>query len=340
MLMEGPGFFHENVSFTLHTSKQNRADQPLSLMLDAVSSMLLGASSPFQIRTTTQSVVLETKACDLVAWMHTNQFDKLVFLAEVAQVKKQSLDIMFTEDLAMAARCSDSFSVVNRIENGLVMNVAHYSPIVLQQRAQVVGLAVNYGLAFGLEETTTHDGLQLFDKLMCRSTSLPGFGVSLWPQCLCSCLLLAASQCGQQVPVYEQIQMLTGFDADSLSSMEASVIEWLDHDLLSISVLRVIHIYLERLGLYLHEFKALNSISDEVSPLLLKAACKPHMLSVRPSALAAAVLIVLRRRQGQVPHWPMSLQLMTGYTNVENGDMSACIALVQSLLDESPQSES
>ena len=46
------------------------------------------------------------------------------------------------------------------------MNVSSYSQTVLQQRSQVVGLAIKYGAAFGFREDCMYDGLQLFDKVL------------------------------------------------------------------------------------------------------------------------------------------------------------------------------
>ena len=48
-----------------------------------------------------------------------------------------------------------------------------------------------------------------------------------------------------------QLLLLTGFSGEALVSMQSSICGWLAQDLSCISVLRVIQLYLERLGHYL-----------------------------------------------------------------------------------------
>eukprot|EP00798_Chlamydomonas_sp_ICE-L_P031556 gene31556-6743_t len=156
LVKEGQGFFHDKVSFTLHKSKLNRVEQPLVVIHEAINGLLKGASSPFSITTTNQSVVLETNAADLVIWLKSPEFDDAV--------KKVSTNTIFSEDVVTATQCAEAFHAVRRIEDGLVMNVASYCPSVMQQRTQVVILGFKYCGAFGLREDTTYDGLQLFDK--------------------------------------------------------------------------------------------------------------------------------------------------------------------------------
>ncbi len=43
-MKDGPGFFHEQVAFTLHKSKQNRSEQPLAVIHEAVSNSPLKLS--------------------------------------------------------------------------------------------------------------------------------------------------------------------------------------------------------------------------------------------------------------------------------------------------------
>lgn len=66
--------------------------------------------------------------------------------------------------------------------------------------------------------------------------------------------------------------------------------------------------------------------------LLVKVACSSVTIGVRPSMLAAATLIVLRKVKGTVPFWPMALQLMTGYVLQPGSDLHTCVVHVESLL--------
>eukprot|EP00798_Chlamydomonas_sp_ICE-L_P031558 gene31557-6745_t len=168
---------------------------------------------------------------------------------------------------------------------------------------------------------------------MCQSSAIPTLEPSQWPLILCSCIILAAERSGQSTPPYQQVEIVSGFDVHSMMAMSSNVMTWLHQDLSCISVLRVTQLYVERLGHYLQEFKQLDKITAEIQSFLLKVSCSPITAGVRPSAVAAAVLVVLRRQKGQVPYWPVALELMTGYTNIHDGDLAACIAHLQDLLD-------
>jgi hypothetical protein len=54
-------------------------------------------------------------------------------------LRRVSLDALLEEDVGVAARCSDAFTAVSRLEAIATPNVALYQPAVLQQRAQVCG---------------------------------------------------------------------------------------------------------------------------------------------------------------------------------------------------------
>lgn len=141
---------------------------------------------------------------------------------------------------------------------GCCLMSAYPSPLCTPTRllaaVQVVALALKYGAAFSFKEDTVYDGLQLFDRLACSGVPL---NTSAWPLMLCACVLLAARQVEPPSlwPPPEQVALLTGFGADGLAVMERNVLGALHSDLATISPLRVIQLYLERLGHYLPDFK-------------------------------------------------------------------------------------
>ena len=55
-------------------------------------------------------------------------------------------------------------------------------------------------------------------------------------------------------------------------------------------------------------------------------------VGMRPSVVAAAVLLVLRRAKGQVPGWPSALAAMTGYSPLLTPELMACVPHVEALL--------
>eukprot|EP00798_Chlamydomonas_sp_ICE-L_P004861 gene4861-34620_t len=170
--------------------------------------MLCGASSPFEIFLKERAVVLEAKAVDLASWLATPDFESLVYLTQFAQTKTISLASLFIEDIRLT------------IEDGLVMNIADYSQAILQQRRQVVAFAMKYLAVFEFGPHCLFECLQLFDKVVCATG---GMLVNQWPLCLCSCILLAAREGGQQVLTNEQVHLCAGFGSDEMTTMTKNV---------------------------------------------------------------------------------------------------------------------
>lgn len=221
--------------------------------------------------------------------------------------------------------------LVSRYEQLFSINPALCSPALLAQRAQIVHLALKYGTAFQLKDDTIYDALQLFDRVSCCGVTL---NIAAWPLMLCSCLLLAARQVESPTmwPALEQVNLLTGFGADVLVAMERNVLMWLGHDVSTISPMRVIQLYLERLGHYLPEFKAVDRITKDLQTLVLKVACSP-VVGLRPSLVGAAALLVVRRARGMVPAWPTVLQTMTDYSP-SDGELAACVMHLEALMQQ------
>ncbi|PNH11429.1 hypothetical protein TSOC_001797, partial [Tetrabaena socialis] len=243
MLKDGPGFFRDRVVFTLHKSKQNRSEQPSSRIFEAVSLLLAGNASPFTMHLFDQTITLEAAAIPLTAWLRSPALNDFVHIQQSQQIKRISLDLLLSEDVAIASRCGEAFNAVKRYEAMFIINPALCSPTLLAQRPQIVHLALKYGAAFGLKDDTIYDALQLFDRVSCCGAPL---NVAAWPLMLCSCLLLAARQVEVPAmwPQLEQVTLMTGFGADVLVGMERSVLVWLQHDISTISPMRVIQLYL------------------------------------------------------------------------------------------------
>lgn len=116
-----------------------------------------------------------------------------------------------------------------RYELSHTLDVINCSQVLLQQRTQVVHLALKYGAAFSFKDDTIYDGLQLFDRVACLGLPAPVFNVNAWPLCLCSCILLAAHQ-GEPShiwPTQDTVTMLTGFGSEALGNSERNIFTWL-----------------------------------------------------------------------------------------------------------------
>lgn len=331
LVKEGPAFFKKCILFTLHKSKQNRAEQPLNVIHEALSACLSGSGSPFEVALVEQTITLRTTAAELIEWLRSPEFANLTYMVHGSHFKRLTLELIFSEDVAVAARCIEAFSAVRKYEDTHLLNVGNMSPLLLQQRSQIVHLGMKYGAAFGFKEDTVYDGLQLLDRVACCGVPI---NATLWPLMLCSSVLLAArqSETQQAWPTYEHIMLVTGFSGDALTSMERNLYAWLQQDTSVISPLRVAHLYLERLGYYLQEFKPADRISKDLHSVLFKIACGSAFVGYKPSQLAAAVLYVLRKVKGIVPFWPGALAAMTGYSNLQAGELATCAMSLGNLL--------
>ncbi|MEW5312506.1 MAG: hypothetical protein WDW38_004137 [Sanguina aurantia] len=352
---DGAGFLRQRIVFTLHKAKQNRSEQPSALIMDLLNTMLTGNSSPFQTSLLEHTISLEAPAPELIEWLQSTAFEDMVFIAQGNHLKKIPLDVMFSEEGAVAGAASrhspqspgspanvagDKQTAAgpsgNVYELTHTLDVTSCSQTLLQQRTQVVHLALKYGAAFSFKDDTIYDGLQLFDRVACLGLPANAFNVNAWPLCLCSCILLAAHQ-GEPShawPTQDTVTMLTGFGSEALGSSERNIFTWLQQDMSSISALRVVQLYLERLGHYLQEFKLAERITSDLQVLVLRAACSPLCIAFHPSAVAAASLIVVRRLRGLTPLWPRVLQVMTGYDPAPGGELGTAIMHLESLLAE------
>lgn len=80
----------------------------------------------------------------------TRQQTHILNRAQGGTLRKMPLDMLLSEDVAVAARCAEAFLAVRRLEEGRAMNMALYNQAVLQQRPQVRAQAMSRrGRAWG-----------------------------------------------------------------------------------------------------------------------------------------------------------------------------------------------
>ncbi|GAX84023.1 hypothetical protein CEUSTIGMA_g11448.t1 [Chlamydomonas eustigma] len=305
---------------------------------EALSALLAGSSSPFKVQMLEGALIIEAPSQALIQWLNSQEAAELLYLAQSNFFKKMNQEVLTREDASVAGRCCEAYGAVRRVEDGHMLDISKYNSSVLQQRSQVVSMALKYTSAFGFSQDAMYDGLQLFDKAICNSS---GLNPALWPLVLCSCTLLAAKsnaleRNNQHWPSAHHISMTSGFSIEAISTMEQNVLAALQQDLSCISVLRVVQLCLERLGYYMQgedgSIKLSGCTAATMYSLLAKVACSPWVLGIRPSLVAAATVVVMRRVQGSVPHWPTALQLMTSYTLSTNSDLQMVVMHVESLL--------
>ena len=83
--------------------------------------------------------------------------------------------------------------------------------------------------------------------------------------------------------------------------------------LTTVSAVRCLNVYLERLG-------ALQAESTSLQDTINEAFESGQFVRVQPSMLAAAAYRVARGRQGTLPGWPTALADMTGWKGDDTAD--------------------
>jgi hypothetical protein len=123
----------------------------------------------------------------------------------------------------------------------------------------------------------------------------------------------------------------SGFPPGTVNKMEHNVRAALGNDTSSISCLRCLKLYLERMGQDLADGAPLAPLHAGAYALLREAARAPALVGCRPSLVAAGVLIAARAAAGAVPLWPAALALLTGVRDAAAPELAVPLAAVEPL---------
>lgn len=131
------------------------------------------------------------------------------------------------------------------------------------------------------------------------------------------------------------LAQLVGLPLPAVLEAEARLSGGLGGDTAAVSALRVLQLYLERLGcspLAMQQCQLAAVMAAAATGLARKAALSPAFARFRPSLVAAACLLRAREALGLAPAWPCALQGMTGYSlGAPGGQLQQCLE-VMSLL--------
>lgn len=101
-----------------------------------------------------------------------------------------------------------------------------------------------------------------------------------------------------RLPTPARLESVTGLPAAALSQTEGSVRQLLEGDTAAISAVRVLKLFLERLGADFSSPAALRCAAGPALGLITEAVCAPELLGRQPSLLAAAALMAARQAEG------------------------------------------
>jgi pentatricopeptide repeat domain-containing protein 1 len=121
----------------------------------------------------------------------------------------------------------------------------------------------------------------------------------------------------------ETAQAAASLAPGELGAAQAAVRAALGGDTSSISALRVLKLYLERLGAEFGGAEGLAPVAGAALALLPAAVCAPALRARHPSLVAAAALLAGRRAAGVTPFWPHALLALTGLPDEEGSELCA-----------------
>lgn len=227
---------------------------------------------------------------------------------------------LIKEDRSGEVQCCKAFAAVKVFEAqhraaGISPEALCLSPAsVLREDVITCITALSSGLR--LREETAHDAVQLCDRLL--SMSEAGRQPPP-PACAAALLLLACRQAGYPGAILkhgQEVLQAAGLPISAVLEAEHRLSAVLGTECSAISPLRVLNLFLERLGCdsqSLQKCQVAHVMVLTATDLVAKAALNPSMAVFDPSITAAACLIKAREGLGLSPAWPLALRDLTNY---------------------------
>lgn len=330
MVNDGLGGHHQTISLSLQRGKHNTAEQSPLMVQNAVAAVLNGNGAPFAVFLVDENVRISGATEQISAWFQGPDYWACVSPV-MSAAPGHRCDVLCSEDEDLEKRCCEAFTAVRQYEENH-KHISSLSSQTLDIRPQHVKCALAYGSRFGFKEETIQDALLLFDRVVATGLEYEQKDAQL---IVCVCILMVGRLCEDhgilQCP--DSLPELTGFSTATVSAMESRVRSTLGDDIRAISTLRIILLFLERIGTVDERTDiAIRSLVQQMLP-------NSSFLQYRPSVVGAAVLFSVRKQQGLYPFWPSALMHMTGYSPRKDGAFADCIKLID-CLNETPRQAS
>jgi len=267
-------------------------------------------------------------------------------------------EVFFQQDSSVEACCSEAFAAVRRFEDSYIRKSSNASikttsnginnnnnnngggsggnfstsslpESYASQRSDWFSTATAISNALGLKEEVPHDCLLLIDRAM----GSEGPNGPLLTSCsaaavITACLSMAASQAGVSNADNLPHEEITGVTASEVTSARCAVYAALGGDTSAISTLRVLKLYLERLGADLTQPDGVYSAAGDALLSCSASVTNLALVDVQPSLAAAAVLMKSRKAAGLSPFWPRSLVHLTALDDTDGEELMNTVAIL------------
>jgi pentatricopeptide repeat domain-containing protein 1 len=329
----------QKVSLLLNKGKPSR-EHTYPAIRAALMAMLGAWSGPFVLQDVPQGCRIEAPAAEVVSWLQTGSAEwPLSVLSETAESPRGvPRDLFFHEDSVVEARCAEAYAAVRQFEAAYGKYVdaswdADGSPLGASRQQWFCTLCQT-AQAFRFSEEVVHDAFLLADRAIGAALK------SVAPKALAvACLFMAARQGGEEaMPALASADGVEGLQVGECEAAMALVLDALKNDAASISALRVLKLYLERLGadfVATRPREGLWAVAGMALRLLPDALCDAQLRLEPPSVVAAAVLLAGRRAAGISPFWPSALAALTGMDESEEGVLATAADRAFSLVGSS-----
>lgn len=308
-------------SLTLMRSKHAPPTHSFEPIQKSLITMFTAFSVPATASVTPQGLMIGADIQLLPSWAASASGLALLSLLDfAASGVSQTGSVMIKEDKAVDVQCAKAFAAVREFEEkyaivGVDPDLLS-APMASMLRQDIIVCLTALSSGLQLQEEAPHDAVQLCDRLLSLA---PPEQQPPPPACAAALLLLACRQTGSPAAVLRHGQMVlqaAGLPISAVLEAEQRILSVLGPEPAAISPLRVLHLFLERLGCdagSLQRCQLAHLMVLTATDLVAKAALSPAFAQLSPSATAAACLMKARESLGLVPLWPTVLQELTKY---------------------------
>eukprot|EP01025_Chloroclados_australasicus_P061564 TRINITY_DN8097_c0_g1_i1.p1 TRINITY_DN8097_c0_g1~~TRINITY_DN8097_c0_g1_i1.p1 ORF type:complete len:840 (-),score=97.69 TRINITY_DN8097_c0_g1_i1:6025-8289(-) len=249
---------------------------------------------------------------EVTAWLADETVEALVAIDCAIDQDEQEL----SADEKVEGNCLAGMMDVQRFESSHRLNL----PVMgntnyLQIRTNTIETCRSIAITLGmLSDDQFYDGILLMDRLMSTGAIL-GEQETMLSMLLC---MLMVNKSSNQIPIWQHEQAIgnaVGVAPDVIKQLQLQILSRLENDTDSVCALRSAKIYLERLG----------DRNETTLQVVRDAMCCMDFMNFRPSVLAAGMVIIQRMREGEVPYWPTTLKMLSGYVESNNIELTACL---------------